>query len=203
LHPYESPRPGTVIFVGSSRGHAPVVERHVVVVPEKRFFYPKHRRVFYEVVLGDKLGDIAKVCGVAPDDLRRWNALQAGARLQNGMELQMFIPKDASPPGVALLEERDVQILTVGTAAFYRHFLDRQGRERRVIKVRKGDTWRKLSKRHGVRLRSMERTNHRSFRGKLRVGERVVVYAKKRARSAQKATTSGSSSQGPAASPHR
>ena len=96
LHPFESPRPGTTLFIPAGRtpkGDGEVfanmhrLRKQVVVVPHHGFHYPNRRRVIYQAVFGDKIDDVARVCNVSIDELTRWNHLDRRATLQDGMRL--------------------------------------------------------------------------------------------------------------------
>jgi len=88
---------GTVATTAAKPGElaAPASDaaKPVAVVPQDMFVYPDRRRVFYRVVTGDTLPDIATHLHVTTDDLRRWNDLDPAARLQDGMTLQVFVPR--------------------------------------------------------------------------------------------------------------
>ncbi len=185
LHHHESPRPETVLFVpaGLKRKTTAAMARAadtppLVFVPDHEFRYADRRRVFYEPVFGDRLADVARVCGVTADEVRRWNHLDPHAALQEGMWLQLFLPRAAHPAGVVLYEESHVQTELVGSSLFFDHFAKRRGRQRLEVTARKGDSWKKLSKRYGLSLGWLERINHVSRRSKLTPGQKVIVYAR-------------------------
>lgn len=183
LHPRESPRPGTVVFVPKGRKAKSVADvakklSVVATVPKQRFTFKNRRRVFYEPVFGDTVEDVARVTGVTATEVRRWNHLGARARLQEGMRLQLFLPKDAKPTNVVLFEDDQVTVMMEGSASFYDHHLGRRGQKRIVITAKAGDTWKSLARRYGVKARNLERVNRRSRRSKLKVGDKVVVYVK-------------------------
>ncbi|MBW2456479.1 MAG: transglycosylase SLT domain-containing protein, partial [Deltaproteobacteria bacterium] len=185
LHHHESPRPETVLFVpaGLKRKSTAALARAadtlpLVIVPNHQFRYADRRRVFYEPVFGDSLADVARVCGVTATEVRRWNHLDPNAALQEGMWLQLYLPRAAHPAGVVLYEETHVKTEIVGSRPFFDHFIKRRGRQRIEVTVQEGDTWRKLSKRYGLSLGMLERINHRNRRGKLDPGQTVIVYAR-------------------------
>jgi membrane-bound lytic murein transglycosylase D len=184
LRSHESPRPGTVIFLPRARkpksaGEIAAAGNTIhAVVPDHTFAYRHRRRVFYSPVLGDTVEDVARVCGVSANDVRRWNHLDPSAGLQRGMRLQLFVPKDLRPDNVVLLEDAFVEAMTVGTEPFYQRFVEGKGRKRAEITVREGDSWRKLGKRYGISQGMLERINHKSRRSKLHAGDTVVVYAR-------------------------
>lgn len=178
-----SPRPTTVVFVprkSRSTGHGQQAGERaslVAVVPDHDFQQGEHRRVFFRVIQGDTIHDVARECGVSPDQIVRWNHLDPRAALQDGMMLQLYLPDGKRPQDVVLFEQTDLDVLTVATERFFTHFEGKKGRQRLEVTIRKGDTWKKLSKRYGLSLGMLERINHRSRRSSLQPGETVIVYA--------------------------
>ena len=173
----ETLRARTAILVPQGRTEpAGEEEKTVVVVPPIPVEEEGKRRVFYRVLPGDGLFEIARAFGVLPDDLRRWNSLDLAARLQDGMTLQILVPEDARLDHVAYLEESQARVLVAGSEEFFAHFEGLRGRKRAVIAVQAGDTWQKIGQRYGLTLGQLERINRRSRREELKPGETVVVY---------------------------
>jgi membrane-bound lytic murein transglycosylase D len=186
LRPGEVIRPGTVIFVPAAAGigaaaaanlvaESPAV-RPVVVVPSQSFEYPNRRRVFYRVIAGDTLRDLGAVLGVTADELSRWNMLDPGAVLHEGMTLQAYIPKSHNLARAYVLDEKDARVIAVGSPEFFDHFEGLKGRKRVEIAARDGDTFQGVAKRYGLTMGMLERINHRSRSTKLLPGDRLVVY---------------------------
>ncbi|XXX79600.1 transglycosylase SLT domain-containing protein [Sorangium sp. So ce134] len=190
LRPGEPVRPGALLFVPAAEGVGVAAAEHllangaplssearpVVVVPAQRFSYEGRRRVFYRVVAGDTLRDLAAVMSVTPDEICRWNTLSPGASLHEGMTLQLFVPRSQRYDGVFLLDEAEARVLSVGSEEFFAHFEGLKGRKRIEIAVREGDTFSKLATRYGLSVGSLERINQRSRRSTLMPGDRLVVY---------------------------
>ncbi|WP_438018919.1 transglycosylase SLT domain-containing protein [Sorangium sp. So ce315] len=186
----EPVRPGTLLFVPAAEGVGVAAAEHllangaplssearpVVVVPAQRFSYEGRRRVFYRVVAGDALRDLAAVLSVTPDEICRWNTLAPGASLHEGMTLQLFVPRSQRYDGVFLLDEADARVMEVGSEEFFAHFEGLKGRKRIEIAVREGDTFSKIATRYGLSVGSLERINQRSRRSVLMPGDRLVVY---------------------------
>ena len=151
-------------------------DRPTVVVPQDVFVYPARTRVFYKVIAGDQLADIATKFAVTVDDLRRWNEIEPAARLIEGMTLQMFLAQgvDASSSAV-LLHERDVTIVHAGSDEFFSRFEDK-GRKRIVVTTQKPETMEAVGRRYGVSPSLMERINRRPRSDVLKENESVVVY---------------------------
>ncbi|WP_437800220.1 transglycosylase SLT domain-containing protein [Sorangium sp. So ce693] len=190
LRPGEPVRPGALLFVPAAEGVGAAAAEHllasgaplssegkpVVVVPAQRFSYEGRRRVFYRVVAGDALRDLAAVLSVTPDEICRWNTLAPGASLHEGMTLQLFVPRSQRNDGVFLLDEGDARVMEVGSEEFFAHFEGLKGRKRIEIAVREGDSFSKLASRYGLSVGSLERINQRSRRSPLMPGDRLVVY---------------------------
>ncbi|HXX65917.1 MAG TPA: transglycosylase SLT domain-containing protein [Polyangiaceae bacterium] len=190
ISPGEVVRGGTVLFVPHAEGATapPAVQsgrpagpgapspKPSVVVPADVFVYPDRRRVFYRVIVGDTLEQVAGVLHVSRDDLRRWNDLDATARLQDGMTLQAFVSERADLSRVRALSEADVRVLAVGSDEFFAAMQQDRGVRRLVVAARAGDTIESVGRRFDVPARTMERINRRSRRDALKSGETVVVY---------------------------
>lgn len=186
LHRDEYVRPGTVLLVPAKAGEgvAAAGERAaeaaavapVVVVPAQRFSYPDRRRVFYRVVPGDGMREVANALGVSVDELLRWNVLDASASLHEGMTLQAFVPASARLDGVLTLDARQARVLPVGSTEFFAHFEGLKGRQRLQVVAKDGDTWRSVGKRYGITAGMLERINRRSRSSALVSGDKLVVY---------------------------
>ncbi len=148
----------------------------VVVVPPEAFAYPDRRRVFYRVLTGDTLVDIAKNLHVEVDDLRRWNDLDPAARLQEGMTLQVFVPDGIDLSHAVLLGEKDAHVLVAGSDGFFAYWEGTKGKRRLVVTAKAGDTLESIGRAHGVNAASMERINGRGRHDVLKEGQAVVVY---------------------------
>jgi membrane-bound lytic murein transglycosylase D len=147
-----------------------------VVVPSDIFVYPDRRRVFYRVVTGDTLPEIATAFKVTVDDLRRWNDLDPVARLQEGMTLQVFAPPDADLGKVVSMGESDVKPVAVGSEEFFFSSEANKNKKRVVVLAKQGDTLDAIGKKYGVASATMERVNRRGRSEALREGEQVVLY---------------------------
>jgi LysM repeat protein len=151
----------------------------VVVLPPLRFAYPDRERVFYRVLPGDTLEELAAAFGVRPEELVLWNGLEEQARLQAEMVLSVFVRKGAPLGGVRFARERNAgKRLEAGSPSFLAHFEGEQGRQRYQIAARDGDTLSAIGRRYGLSAGMMERINHRARNERLAEGTPVVVYAK-------------------------
>jgi membrane-bound lytic murein transglycosylase D len=174
-------RPGTVLFLPASADALAALPdasapKPVVVVPAQPFSYPERRRVFYRVMPGDTLRELAPVLGVTSDELCRWNLLDPGAVLHEGMSLQVFAPKSKKLDEVRVLDESEARILPVGTPEFFAHFEGLRGRARVEMIAKEGDTWRNVAQRHGLTMGQIERINQRERSSALSPGDKYVVY---------------------------
>jgi membrane-bound lytic murein transglycosylase D len=149
----------------------------VAVVPADIFVYPDRRRVFYRVLAGDTLREIADTFRVTIDEVRRWNDLDPTARLQEGMTIQLFVPSDADLSHAMVLGENDVRVLPVGSDEFFSYWESLKGRKRITLNAKDGDTLAMIGTRYGMSPGMMERINHRNRGEKLASGDAVVVYA--------------------------
>jgi LysM repeat protein len=167
--PALAPKVGAVLVAGDD-------EKWPVIVPADVFMYPERKRVFYRVLQGDSLRDVAEALKVTVEDLLRWNEVDGSAKLHEGMTLQAFVREDVDLRNVVLLKESDVRILPVGSDEFFAHFEEKKGRKRITVTARANDTLASIGTRYGVSIASMERINRRSRNVALKPGERIVVY---------------------------
>ncbi len=171
------PRAGEPLLVPAGlTPKARPVERPVVVVPASPSSLPGRRRVFYRVITGDTLREVAHAFGVSQEELRNWNALDPGARLQDGMTLQVFVDPGKDLSGTLSLAEGDAEVLVVGTDTFFEHFEAQKGRRRTTHVIGPTDTWASISKQYGISIGMLERINRRARTAPLVAGETLVVY---------------------------
>lgn len=188
--PGEVVRGGTVVLLpppGTNGKPAPsmpsatatttaAADKPAVIVPADVFVYPDRKRVFYRVVTGDTLRDIATAFQVSTDDIRRWNEVDPVARLQEGMTLQLFVARDANLSKVLALNEDDVRTIAVGTDDFFTFWDGQKNRKRISVAAKSGDTIDVIGKKYGVNAASMERINRRPRTEILNEGDPVIVY---------------------------
>jgi membrane-bound lytic murein transglycosylase D len=173
-------RGGTVLFVPhgtpavTERAPSTTTEKPVVIVPTDLFVYPGRKRVFYKVVVGDTVKELADAMHVTVDDLRRWNDIDPSARLIEGMTLQAFVPEGTDLSRITLLAEKDVKVLPVGSDELFAYF--EKNKHRFVVTAHTGETLEAVGKRFGLTGGLMERINRRPRSDVLRDGESIVVY---------------------------
>jgi membrane-bound lytic murein transglycosylase D len=148
----------------------------IALVPGVSFAYADRRRVFYRVLVGDTPREIADAFAVTVDELKTWNAIDPTARLQEGMQLQIFVSKTADLSRVVFLKEGDVKLLAVGSDEFYDHEEALKGRKRTTVHATGGESLEALGKKHSVTPAMMEKINRRPRSDVLTKGEAVIVY---------------------------
>jgi membrane-bound lytic murein transglycosylase D len=182
IAPGEAVRGGTVLLVprvdATPVGTAPTSTgpKPGIVVPSDVFVYPDRKRVFYRVLVGDSLKEIASALHVSADDVRRWNGLDPSARLEEGMTLQAFVPPDADLSRVVVVSESEVRVLPLGSDEFFASLERDKGFKRVTVIAHAGDTLESIGKRFDVRPHTMERINRRPRGDVIHSGEAVVVY---------------------------
>ncbi len=179
IAPGETLRGGTLLLVpriDTSATDPAFVPKASVVVPSDVFVYPGRQRVFYRVLTGDTLKEIASALGATADELRQWNDLDPNARLEEGMTLQAFVPSQADLSRIAVMSEEDVRVLAVGSDEFFSALERDKGFKRVLVRAKGGETIQAIGKRFGVGARTMERINRRSHTDLLKADDAVVVY---------------------------
>jgi membrane-bound lytic murein transglycosylase D len=169
----DTPPPATTAAPSPTPATGP---KQSVVVPSDVFVYPDRKRVFYRVLVGDTLREIAAALHASVDDLRRWNDLDAGARLQEGMTLQAFVGGDADLSRVLVVPEGDVRVLPVGSDEFFAAQERDRNFKRVTVTAHAGDTLESIGKKFDVPAKTMERVNRRGRSEALKAGDIVVVY---------------------------
>jgi membrane-bound lytic murein transglycosylase D len=153
-------------------------EALLVAVPDKDMTLPGRQRVFYRVVVGDTLPEVARALGVSAEDLNDWNDLDPGTKIQARMVLQAFVPEGFDPAarGVALLDPARLAIVTAGSPEHLDIYEGRKGRVRVTITVKAGDTLESIGKRFTLTKYDVARINGRGYTTPLVPGEELVVY---------------------------
>lgn len=170
-------RPGTPLRVPDVEVTPPPAPTDVVAaVPDRRFEYADRQHVFYRVVPGDRLSELASFFQVSMDELRRWNDIDTDALLHSGMVLQLFVPKEVDLSRALVLRPGQVQQLVVGSDAFFDHHESEQGRMRIRYRVKAGDTLESLASRFELSVGSIARINRFSRYTTLRPDSEIVLY---------------------------
>jgi membrane-bound lytic murein transglycosylase D len=178
-------RGGTVLLVpkmdaAAAAATAPVTPaaapKTTVVVPADVFVYPDRKHVFYRVLVGDTLKEIAAQFRVPTDDVRRWNNLDPVARLIEGMTLQVFVPPNVDLARVVVMNESEVRVVAIGSDEFFAYLEQQRGQKRITVIAHAGDTLESIGKKYQVPGKTMERINRKARTDVLKEGETVVVY---------------------------
>jgi membrane-bound lytic murein transglycosylase D len=150
----------------------------LVAVRDKYMVLPGKKRVFYRVVVGDSLPEVARALGVTEDDLVDWNDLDPEAKIQARMVLQAFVPEtfDPSTRGVALLDPARLNLVTMGSPEHLDVYEGRKGRVRVTVTVKPGDTLETIGKKFTLTKYDVARINGRGYTTPLVPGEELVVY---------------------------
>ncbi|ACY14442.1 lytic transglycosylase domain-containing protein [Haliangium ochraceum] len=166
-----------------SSGVPPAVddELMLVAVPDRDAHIPGKRRVFYRVVTGDSMSQVAHAFGVSLRDLALWNDLGAGAHLHPRMVLQAFVDQDwdgnsAEGAPVALLDDSRLLVVTRGSEEHIALMEQRIGRERIIYTPEKPESFETIGRKFGLDSRDMARINSRPHDTVVEPGEEVVVY---------------------------
>jgi membrane-bound lytic murein transglycosylase D len=154
-------------------------EPMIVPLPDKELEVEGKQRVFYRVVAGDSLSEIADALDVRIADLRRWNRLGDGAQLQPRMVLQAFVSTklDAEARHVALLDPTRLFLVTAGSAEHLDLVEGRKGRVRKIVTAQAGETLEGLGRTYRLSKYEMARINRKSPGATLDAGEQILVYA--------------------------
>lgn len=171
---------GTTLLVpAASTRREEASEPVVVAVPEGPRDIPGRRRIFYRVVRGDELRDIARFFRVEIEELCRWNAIDPGAELQSGMFLQLFVEPEVDLAQALVLTPDECRVLVIGSEEFFAYHESQNGRVRFRYRVQPGDTLSEIAQRFGVATASMARINQIGREATLRPGDELVVYAER------------------------
>lgn len=148
----------------------------VVGVPRTNFKYPGRKRIFYRAIDGDTIDDIADALNLSPDEITRWNDLSNEAVLMEGMYVQLFVSQNTDLNHVVWLAEDQVEVVQVGTEAFFNSYEERQNRRRIRYRVRQGDTLESLSQRFGLSVGSIARINRFSRYENPAPNTEIILY---------------------------
>lgn len=157
---------------------APPGEPMLVPVPDKDFAVPGKKRVFYRVVAGDTLEDVAAAFGVKASSLVKWNGLDEDTNLAPRMILVAWVAPDfdAGKRNIALLDDSRLMVVTSGSAEHLDIVEGRKGRVRKKLVAKKGDTLESLGKPYGLSKYDVARINRRGYTTDLAPGEEIIVY---------------------------
>jgi membrane-bound lytic murein transglycosylase D len=154
-------------------------ERPIVSVPPGAEEIAGRRRIFYRVVRGDSLSEVASFFRVGEDDVRRWNQIDPDAALQSDMFLQLFVAPDLDLTRAYVLTPDECRVLVVGSEEFFAYHEGQNGRVRVRYRVRSGDTLTEIGRRFGVQVASLMRINQIPRDAVLQLDQELIVYAER------------------------
>lgn len=159
-------------------------EPEVVLVPnlDESFEFKDRTRFFYRVNDGDTLEEIAAHFGLRRVEIALWNDLDAVARLNDGLVLQLFLDDDH--PAIAssvLVPDGDVRAIVIGSEEYHAWRGTKDGgsnNKKRATgyKVKRGDTVSKIAKAHGVSSEDIIRWNNLGAKAIIKPGMRLVIH---------------------------
>jgi membrane-bound lytic murein transglycosylase D len=150
----------------------------IVAVPDKDAAVDGKRRVFYRVVSGDTLAEVADALGVATAKLVAWNDLSATADLHARMVLQAWVAEDfdAAAANVRLLDDDKLLVVTRGSDEHLDLAEARVGRERIEYKPKKAESLEAIGKKFGLGPRDLARINKMKSTSVIEPGQTIIVY---------------------------
>jgi membrane-bound lytic murein transglycosylase D len=150
----------------------------LVPVPDKAAVVEGKRRVFYRVVGGDTLKDVAKALAVTPAELAQWNALDPDGNLHAKMVLLAWVPPgfDAARHAVSLLDETQLLVVTRGSPEHMDLAEARTGRIRTEYVAQGKEKLGDVAKKFGMGSHDLARINRISYDTVLAKGQAIIVY---------------------------
>jgi membrane-bound lytic murein transglycosylase D len=153
-------------------------DKMLVAVADPALQVAGRDRVFYRVVAGDSLTRIARAFEVERAELATWNRLDAEAKLQPRMVLQVWV-KDGFDPqraGVAVLDHDRIELMAAGSVDHIQQSEGRIGRQRVTYQARKRESYEQIGRRFGLSARDIARINKKPFDTVLEAGQSCVIY---------------------------
>ncbi len=175
------PPPGTKLIVPARRKPSdPDNELLVLARPPVKFAVPGRMQVFFPVRKRLSLEAVASFFGIAPGRLALWNALDAGARLQRGQVLRVFVPRDFDTKSVVLVDPGRVVEVDAGSDAQANAlaFAAAQRADEITIvmhEVKAGENLWTISRRYDVPVPALRAENGLSRGSGIRPGKRLKV----------------------------
>jgi membrane-bound lytic murein transglycosylase D len=148
-------------------------------VPNQEFTYPDRERVFYRTCEGDTVDELAAAFDLAPGEIKSWNLLDEGARLQARMVLQLHVRPDVlarERERVQLVDPQKLKVAVLGSEDFHVLEAKRRGKNRVFVTARAGDTLVKIARRLGLEPGDLARVNRQAWWTELPEGQRIVAY---------------------------
>jgi membrane-bound lytic murein transglycosylase D len=150
----------------------------VVPVLDKAAAIAGKQRVFYRVVAGDSLRQVAHALGVSERELVLWNGLEADAKLHPRMVLVAWVPTDfnAEQRRVVLLDPSQLIVVTRGSPEHLDLAEARVGRVRVEYTAQGRERLEDVARKFGMKKYDLARINRISASTTLARGDKVIAY---------------------------
>ncbi|MGB0680432.1 MAG: transglycosylase SLT domain-containing protein [Polyangiales bacterium] len=155
----------------------PMPADHLLPFPDAQLQRVGHRRAFLAVRGHPTLPELARALPVSTAALCAANALDARARLQEGMVLRLFLPAGTNASGLPLHDGTGMQVVEVASGAHLDAHEAQQGRRRLRYTVRQRDSLRSIARRFGLSVGDIARINHFSRTTRPKAGDDILIYA--------------------------
>src|SRR5262249_47888517 len=119
---------------------------------------------------------VARFFEVAVDELIAWNNLTEGGVLQRDMLIQLFVRRELDLGRAVVFTPDQVQVLTMGSDAFFDFHEGQRGRVRVRYRVQAQDTLAKIAERFELSPGSVGRINQFPSNKELKLDDWVIVY---------------------------
>ncbi|MFT3693655.1 MAG: LysM peptidoglycan-binding domain-containing protein [Kofleriaceae bacterium] len=153
-------------------------EQLIVPLPDKDFAIANKQRVFYRVVSGDTVEDVAVALAVKQSELRTWNGLDDDGKLHPKMILAAYVPMDfdAKKHQVELLDPSALMVVTRGSPEHLDVAEERAGRVRTNYVAQAREKLSDIAKKFGMGSHDLARINRISYDTVLEKGQSCIVY---------------------------
>ena len=161
---------------GEPRGNAG--DDYIVPVPDPEFRIEDKTRMFYRVVSGDTLYEIARSFGVDRRALADYNGIDPDAHLQPRMVLQVWVDPDFDPAEhqIRVLDPERVEVVERGGDAHLDAAEARMGRNRVRHVAEERRSLHEIGRRYGLTHRDLARINRLPYNTVLEPGDEIIVY---------------------------
>ncbi len=151
---------------------------YIVAIPDPDDEVDGKRRVFYRVVSGNTLAQVARSFGVSEANLAAWNGIEPGAHIQARMVLQVWVPPSFEPESaqVRLLDPERVAVVERGSDAHLDKAEERMGRRRVRYEADTERSLREIGRRYGLTPRDLARINRIPYDTVLQPGDEIIIY---------------------------
>jgi membrane-bound lytic murein transglycosylase D len=153
-------------------------DKYIVAVPDAQFEVEGKKRVFYRVVSGDTLFEIARSFGVSHLMLADYNGIDPEAHLQPRMVLQVWVDPSFDPAEhqIRVLDPERVEVVERGSDAHLDAAEARMGRNRIRYVAQERRTLHDIGRRYGLTHRDLARINRLPYNTVLEPGDEIIIY---------------------------